>query len=72
VPGNCVRYLYSFPRDLVRCSVSNTHQSVRNVSIPTLVYRIIVVIVEEFANRCVGHQGQLLPVRGMKSDTSKE
>ena len=44
----------------------------RNLSIPALVFKIIVAIVDEFVNRGVKHQGQLLPVRSMKSDTSKE
>ncbi len=44
----------------------------RKVSIPILVFKLIVVIVEEIVNRGAGNQGQHLPIRSMKSDTSKE
>jgi hypothetical protein len=39
--------------------------------IPILVFKLIVVIVE-IVNRGAGNQGQHLPIRSMKSDTSKE
>ncbi len=73
VPGSCVRCLYSLPSDLVRYSISNDYQSLsQRFEISTLLFKLIVVIVEESVNWGAGNQGQHLPIRSMKSDTSEE